>query len=842
MLARLHKYQLFDTSPHMQSSEKKRILEYLGRKLAEGNLVLFTGAGFSMAAKDLAGQNLPSGPGLAGEIWKLAFPDQDFDPSSALPDVYQAARSAGERKLVDFLRDRLAVDPNTLPDWYAQYVNQPWRKIYTLNIDSLFHAAGIKFNARRPVQIISGMETSEALAHLHNELIVRHINGSLEDLPDGVTFTDAQYGSRLAGQDPLYALLCAELLRFPFVFIGTELDESVLWQHISLRKLKGRIRGFKETRPQSLLIVPKLSVARQKALSEYNIAWLPITAEEFAKDFLSNLRDSSVAGFSHLLAEGMVKKIGRTKIPLVSELIATDAPQPSSSEYLLGSEPSWKDVVSGRAIVRDRSADWLHEIVTAQKSKAAKAPVCLITGTAGDGKTTIAMQIAAKLAADGMRIGWIDDASNIPPHDIPRLAEATGQLESLFIDDADMYGSSLQHVISDVCSRKLAKTLVLGIRAAKVDRLLDTVSLDGYKRNEFATYRLSDDEINRLLELLQQENLLGALKTKSRSEQAAIIREKDQADRQLLVAMIEATSGVEFGKRVCDEYEELDTLSRDLYCIAAVASSIRHYLKGNEILLGTEASNEAANRLRSLASRGLLIRLPDDTYKVRHRLIGKTISDRLAQDGILIDFYTKLAFIASVSRMTEFDFDGRMKRLLKYTLNHSILMDISDLERTRGLYSSVESLQINNHHFWLQRGSLELEMGNIGHAQNYLAQARELDGDDPFVKLQCAHLDLKKANTNPKSEGAKELMEQGFDSLLELIRERGAKDAYPYHVIGNQGLSWSRRALNEPNEKKAFLERLLGIIDAGLKFHRREEYLEGIRENLQREILLMAVQ
>ena len=53
---------------NLTTEDIKRIKEYLGRKLSEGRLILFTEAGFSVGAKDKQGRNLPLANTLAQEI------------------------------------------------------------------------------------------------------------------------------------------------------------------------------------------------------------------------------------------------------------------------------------------------------------------------------------------------------------------------------------------------------------------------------------------------------------------------------------------------------------------------------------------------------------------------------------------------------------------------------------------------------------------------------------------------------------------------------------------------------------------------------------------------------
>ena len=53
------------------AQQENRIKKYLGRKLSEGKLILFTGASFSSNAKDMKGRNLPLAKELAKEISNL---------------------------------------------------------------------------------------------------------------------------------------------------------------------------------------------------------------------------------------------------------------------------------------------------------------------------------------------------------------------------------------------------------------------------------------------------------------------------------------------------------------------------------------------------------------------------------------------------------------------------------------------------------------------------------------------------------------------------------------------------------------------------------------------------
>ena len=275
-------------------------------------------------------------------------------------------------------------------------------------------------------------------------------------------------------------------------------------------------------------------------------------------------------------------------------------------------------------------------------------------------------------------------------------------------------------IISQLSINKKLTFIALVLRSTKIDKmkiLLDQ-SIDIEECN---TYPLTDNEINKLLDLLEQENLIGALKAINREEQINIFKSKSKANRQLIVAMIEATSGKKFTERICEEFEELDIINQKIYCLIAVATAKNHYLLKEEVLLGVGegSDNSTTNIIDILVRRGLLME-KEQQLKVRHKLIAETVVNRLAENNHLIKYYSRLAYVAAIKSVTPSSEQRRMKRLLKTLINHEFLDKIGGLEESRNLYSSIESLLRNEHHFWLQRGCLELENGTLSIAENYL--------------------------------------------------------------------------------------------------------------------------
>ena len=118
---------------------------------------------------------------------------------------------------------------------------------------------------------------------------------------DEITFSTVQYGDRLAAQDPCYRRLVDDLKEYPFLFVGTRLDEAPLWRHLRARGPDGRAHGDAE-RPLSFIVTPRLERARQSLLHDLNIQWIPMPARHFARRVLARLDDAVGPGLAELLA------------------------------------------------------------------------------------------------------------------------------------------------------------------------------------------------------------------------------------------------------------------------------------------------------------------------------------------------------------------------------------------------------------------------------------------------------------------------------------------------------------------------------------------------------------
>lgn len=352
---------------------------------------------------------------------------------------------------------------------------------------------------------------------------------------------------------------------------------------------------------------------------------------------------------------------------------------------------------------------------------------------------------------------------------------------------------------------------------------------------------LTDDDIDALIETLDRHNKLGVLKGKSHQERVKAFR--DEAGRELLVAMIQATSGQRFKDRVYEEYSDLKGLQRTLYGVVCLVNSQRYTLDREELLLATgDATNETLDALEKLVQRHLVVR--DDVhsgYRARHRVIADEVVNQMRRNLDVGPALEGVCFAFSTRSRRDLPYSARPWRRLARFINHDFMLRMTTADAGRTIYSRIEDLLDYDYHYWLQRGSLEVEEGDLEYARQFLDQARSLAPDNLAVDTEYAYLLIKKAGKYPDALESNEWFAEGQGYLEQVITANGKDDYYPYHVLGSQGLSYARHAKLPLLERRSLLRHLLEVVREGVGHHPRREELIELEKDIERRYLLTAV-
>ncbi len=306
-----------------------------------------------------------------------------------------------------------------------------------------------------------------------------------------------------------------------------------------------------------------------------------------------------------------------------------------AAELLAGREPRWPDVTEGFAVEREFDRTTLATI----KEKGLRLVV--ITGTAGAGKTLSAMRIALALSAEGTP-GYVynsDFAGGIRP--IRDAAKAV-KAGVVLIDASDRFGGAMADLLIALSEDDPDRIVIATIRTTRRDQdAIDRIESSGGA--EFSVPSLDDSDIAALLDALTEARRLGKLREMNRAAQETVFRTK--SGRQLLVAMIEATSGLRFGEKVSSECHQLGAQGALVYAVLTLATAFETTLTRPEVLTACGGDPVAVNAaFQELLDQHLAVSDPKGRFGIRHRVIAERAIDYFQNERSLAEPLRGLVF------------------------------------------------------------------------------------------------------------------------------------------------------------------------------------------------------
>jgi energy-coupling factor transporter ATP-binding protein EcfA2 len=783
--------------------------QYLARSLSNGHAILFTGAGFSTGAQNTFGRPIPTGAQLKKLLWEAGFPSNDFDERSELGDIFDAAISTNPGRTEKILQDNLTVDSATLPRWYETYFQIPWYRMYTLNVDTLSEVCASKFDL--PYDLKSTSALRDPLPPLGDFSLI-HLNGRLRHFPE-MTFSQSQYGVRTANFDLAYDALSREIYSHPVVFVGTNLDEPSLWQYLALR---GESPATHELRPRSFLVSPSIPISKAAALSRYHIMHLPITTEQFAEQILAPVAATRPI---RILSDSSRSS------PYESVGLEMGEEPYSPPDFLLGREPSWGDITAGFAVLRAFETELFDQMETQDTH------VTLLTGTAGSGKSTTARRLAISLQTSGKQVLWLKTDATGSVVDL-KINALESDADFIFLDRCERFGESGIRLIRDLVESASPRNVVATFAGSAFDDFGVLQSLADLSPSHTLIPHLEDRDIELLIDALQRAGRLGVLSRLTGAERIRAFEFK--AGRQLLVAMLEATSGRSFADKIDDECEHLASELTTAYAVIALATSNNHNLSRDDILASlSDVTVGGLESIERLVRQGLILKTRNGGFAGRHPVIARQVVAHYKNSGQLAEAVSRLAFVMASKYYAGCPVTPEI-RLLRKLISHTYVGTIFDsVIQTREMYASLEGALREEPHYLLQRGSYELERGDPDLAENLLSQARGFAPDNYMIENEWGYLMMKKANKAPLDPDSKDRFSAAFSLMLDLIDRYGLRTPNTYVVLGEQTIDWAGRGPITWDEKRRLFEIVRTAFKNGARFHYSNRQFKATQERVE---------
>lgn len=693
------------------------------RAILDGKLILFLGAGASRSSKMKRGGNVPDGKHLAqilAEKASLTYSDE------ALDQVYSAARSKMEGRLDEVLLDCFRFC--TPSEEYKALTDYSWRRIYTLNLDDALERA-FQRSHHQNVSIRLGSDPIENQDPFFNRLDLVKLNGCINHLRSGIVFSPLEYARSAAEEMPWYEEVAVDFLQCPFLFVGTKLSEPLFKYHIErYKQIVGRKQGV------SFVITPNASDIEKYDLATFNIVHIAGTLDDFVKWLKEEIPQPplplqmAIANYPQLgamlssanqlayanLFEG-VMQVNRTNI---ATLKSSGESKDSIRTFYKGFKPTWTDISEGVPAELD-ALDGLVEFIS---NTAITGKITPIIGPSGSGKTTLLMQASYKISDHKeTAVFYINE----PIDDLEKTLEAIDNTPQtsrciVAINDLDAFAQALE---SSMSSERLKKTIILGTVRSAIWNQRTKHKLRGLFTTPFVVDEFSLHDAQKLLAKLErygQWTRLGQMKEQQRIDELVT-----RAKRQLLIALLEATSGRGFEEIITDEYNSLKSDSeRKLFLLVGLATVHRRDMPValvERALIKGGLRSDMNGLLNNLT--GIVIKT-DSGLAVRHSTYIRFLFSHVVDKSIISQVIEMLlqAFSLYQSPVVKHA-PKREMAIYKAIVNHKFLNDVlkGDESIISGLYTAIEKRFEQDGLFWLQYG---LSLRDFGHHAEALEKLR----------------------------------------------------------------------------------------------------------------------
>src|SRR6266480_4471703 len=813
--------------------------KYLLRRFAKNEVVLFLGAGFSSNATNRLGKSIPLSRQLAEGIWAFLGYADSYD-GTALAELFEVLLLSGKNdcEITAFLEDNLQT--SEVPPLYDDLVRPFWYRIYTTNVDDLLQRV-YKRNGAAPRLDVASFPKEELRERdpSLSRLQAVFLNGVLPCGPRDLTFSVRQYARRAGAWSPLYQAFLGDYAYFPTVFVGTELNEPLFWQHLEARE--SRRQGVPEQRPKSFLIAPRISPPKRVQLDALNVvpvegtgaaflAWIESVATHLPprEEVLRETLPSVVALFERAGRKG-------ARTPVLEEFAAAFQLVPTSmttrgdrSFYLLGATPRWEDIFRDLDAPREIT-DTLFASLEDQLERKPELSVQAILGSAGCGKSTILRRLAVRLSQAG-RLVFVTNSEQLPePSIVVAALQQLPQRALLLFDNADIALSYLAE-LAEACRGLTAPPLIVfACRLSDYDRRGAYLQRTADVR-EYDVPHLTRSEIVSIIRILEVNGLLGPLQGLSPEQRIHEFEDRDRAGQQLLVAMREATSGRGFNDIIKGEFDSLASVEvKLLYLFVALTTDAGYRLTPAQIVAASTLPPAESLASLSRSLRGIVIPTGPklDQLVLRHRVIAGYVVDTASPRTLLADAYKALIPVLAAGTMGH-SYRSSVLALFRELINDRTIYERfeENLSEARAIYDSVSWTLRSEAHFWLQYGLLELWYGNLELAENYLRQAESLRPNSPYIQNAIGHLYLKQAVNADSSSIAYQLRQAGSEILPEQMR--AGDSPYPFHIYCSQRLAWAHIWLSGTDERKRELDHLRSIMGEAMERFPRSRFLRKL--------------
>lgn len=706
----------------------------------------------------------------------------------ALDIVYASIKKEFHDEINEYLEDKFRYcKPSSA---YKHIASFAWKRIYTTNIDDAFDVA-LKLHSPQNVNICGMRSRYRSCSVNFSRLDFVKLHGSVDRLEDGVIFSPEQYAHLSSEPHYWYVTLPQIYTESMFLFIGTTLKEPAFAKVLAHYKAE-----FGRSSRKQYLLVPSISRHQRNTLADqYNIECIDGTIEDFSawlqREFpTGNSPENLYRANNPYLSDTIIKKevklpaeslsVLNAVIPLGRAFFASiqDISQEAGEKrFYTGMKPTWEDIKSDIPAKLKIFDDFYNFVINNISNSSSS--ITVLTGPAGSGKTTTLMRTAYALSMESQKpIFWYNEGA-----ELSSLIRELNKLYDeyiLFIHRISDYIDPLKILFHE---NALTKCHIVGVERANIWRKkCEAILLAKVMRIS----RLAKEDIQHILTKLQKYGRWIRLGTMSEAERINefIVR----ADKQLLIALLEATSGKGFEEIIEDDYERLESPAEKLLVnITGLYTLHDKKIRKSQALSALKKAYPSCFPPSLLKGLEGIIYEEHDRLFVRHPVYVEHLYDNAAKGAPVADAVR--AVIESFSAYA-LPYARSLPKgdyaVFKAIINHRFLRHrIGDFAEIESLFQSIGKQLEADGHYWLQYGLVLHAYGKYEDAQDKLDASIQVY-DQPYARHAYGRVLLKLAMTTENTIKADKYFIEG-KGILKLLDDdpNSRDDFYPIISLGD---------------------------------------------------------
>jgi cold shock CspA family protein/tetratricopeptide (TPR) repeat protein len=793
----------------VKSKAKLELPHVLTEAVKEGRAVIVFGAGASMECRSTDGRRPQSADELRDHLAAKFLGTKNEKRDLATVAEMAINAGAGEPQVFDEVA-RQFKDFKTSKA-HERLADFRWRGLATTNYDR-FIELGYASNTAALQTCVPFVKNEEPyedrLRDERNPVALFKLHGCLDhrldrDVP--LVLSNEHYATYEKGRDLLFNRLRDWAQSSVLVFIGYRLADP----HI--RELIYKIDPTR--RPRWYMVSPGGDEHDVRFWDKKGVEVLSTTFSGFMEAL-----DSSVPQLFRVLAppadtgqRPYLKhlKNGHPSDRLIEALefdfdyvqAAMPFDEVSAEGFYSGHDHGWSGIIRKYDFGRKIGEDLLYTAVdVATDSPAVR--MFVLEGAAGSGKT-IALRRAAYNAATALDqfVLWLKPNGILKAEIIEELWTLSGLRLLVFVDHVSLHAEELERALHTLKKKNVQVTVIVSEREAEWAAYCS--GLDAFLPTIATLRRLSEREVEDLVDLLARHRCLGQLTNLTRAEQIEAFLSKDRADRQLLVALHELTQGKPFEQIILDEFNRvLGDAARSLYLDIATMHQFGVTARAGAIsrISGIRFEDFKSEFIKPLTD---IVRVTidrftgDHGYETRHSHVAEIVFRAVCESD-----EARSVQLSRIVGGLDPGYSSDRRVLENICKGRNIARSFAGVEHARKIFE-VATAALPESAFLFQQAAL-LEMhhpkGSLDYAEELAQTARSLAQNNHIYVHTLAEVSRRKANVAGSQVRAEQLRAQSRRFLNEITTNDPRKSLTFCNLLIDEVIDLLRALPDDPKE------------------------------------------